>query len=316
LNPNRILSEIKPLLEERKTELSVYSPFNFLHHIDSSSLSEETFIKPLLQEILTGTCKVKEIIVKGHKHYFIYKNLIWDSRYFNFNVNRIELILFKHNELKVLNIALKRFIKEYIRPGEYFFINIPCEEIVLIQAISFTDFKLVETRLNYYLSNIQNYQAQRYRVRKANEGDIQLLKKIAMRMRNKHDRVHADPSFSMEDADSYLGTFIEESIKGFADMVIIPDIVGVEPFGFLAANKPQKVMGLNIARLVLAAVDNSFYKGWLFNLLSEVIYELKNNSTDYLTTITQASNRPAIHTWEKAGFKLGFTTHIYSYYKA
>ena len=192
-------------------------------------------------------------------------------------------------------------------------INIPCEDIVLVQAVSDTGFRLVETRLNYYLSDIKDFKSAQYPVRKANEEDIRILKKIAIRMRNKYDRVHADPSFKTEKADSYMGTFIEESIKGFADMVFIPDIAGVEPFGFLAANNPQKVMGLKIARLVLAAVDNSNYKGWLFRLLSEVIYELKNKSTDYLTTITQASNRPAIRTWEKAGFKLGFTTHIYSY---
>jgi len=313
LNPDQTLSLVKSLLEERKIELSVYSPFNFLHQIDPDKLCEETFIKPLLQDILTGICKVDEVIVKGHKHFFIYKNLKWDSDYFKFKVNRIELILFNHNDLKVLNIALRRFIKDFIRPGEYFFINIPCEEIILIQAISDTGFRLVETRLNFYLSNIKKYQAQRYPVRKANEEDIQILKKIASRMRNKYDRVHADSSFRTEQADSYLGTFVEESIKGFADMVIIPDIDGVEPFGFLAANNPVKVLGLNIARLVLAAVDNSNHKGWLFKLLSEVIYALKNKSTDYLTTITQASNKPAIHTWEKAGFKLAYTTHIFSF---
>ena len=306
-------SQFNVLLNNRKAGLMVYSPFNFLNEFDAGKLSEETFIKPLLKEINDGSCKIGEVSVKGKRHFFIYKNLKWDSQYFRFSVNRIELILFNHSDSGLLHSAITSFVREYIKPGEYFFLNVPCEEILLIQALSGTGFRLVETRLNYYLSDIQNYDSQRYPVRKADTGDIPVLKKIAEKMRNRYDRTHADPAFSTEEADHYLGTFIEESVKGFADMVLIPDIAGAEPFGFLAANKPQKVMGKNIAKLVLAAVDNTNYKGWLYKLLSEVIYELKNYSTDYLTTITQASNRPAIQTWERAGFKLGYTTHIYSY---
>ena len=96
-------------------------------------------------------------------------------------------------------------------------------------------------------------------------------------------------------------------------MVLVPDVAGEKPFGFLAANNPKPVLGHNIAKLVLAAVDNSKQKGWLFHLLSGVIYELKGQRTDILTTITQASNKPAIRIWEKAGFRLGFVTHVYSY---
>jgi len=94
---------------------------------------------------------------------------------------------------------------------------------------------------------------------------------------------------------------------------MVPDISGVRPFGFLAADYPVEVMGHRIAKLVLAAVDNSEYSGWLSKLLTAVIYELKMKGTDILTTITQASNRPAIRTWEKAGFKLSFVTHVYTY---
>jgi dTDP-4-amino-4,6-dideoxy-D-galactose acyltransferase len=308
-------SQLLELLNSKKSELWEYSPYSFLKEIGKARLSEETFIKPLLQEISDGFCEAEEIIVEGQRHIFIYKNLKWDTNYFKFSINKIELVFFDHNEIRILHNAITRFVNEYINPGEYFFLNIPCEQTVLIQALSKTGFRLVETRLNYFFSGINNFNAPRHTVRKADIEDIRALKKIAVKMRNKYDRVHADPAFSTEIADTYLGTFVEEAVKGFADIVMIPDIPGVEPFGFLAANKPQKVVGLNIAKLVLAAVDNSNYKGWLYNLLSEVIYELKNNSTDYLTTITQASNRPAICTWEKAGFKLGSATHIYSYMK-
>lgn len=305
---------LKEMLSAKGSELKFYSPYSFLREFNSVTLVDETVIKPLLQDISKGLCEVEEVIEKGQKHYFIFKNLKWDSEYFNFSVNKLDLILFDHNQVNILNGAIQAFIQRVIKSKEYFFFNIPCEETFLIQAISQTGFKLVETRLNYFLPDIQHFESPRQKVRKASIDDIAILKSIAINMRNVYDRVHADPAFSPEVADAYLGTFVEESVKGFSDVVIIPDIPGVEPFGFLAANYPQKILEKNIAKLVLAAVDNSLHKGWLFKLLSEVIYELKEYSTDYLTTITQASNRPAIHTWEKAGFKLGYITHIYSYF--
>jgi len=304
--------QLRTLLYKRINELSVYSPFSFLQEKDPEVISGETVIKPLLHDINEGLYRVEAIVINKETHYFIFKNLKWDSDYFKFSINRIELILFNHQDPMVLNKALTVFTNTFIKPGEYFFITVPCEEIVLIQALANTRFRLVETRLNYYLSGLENYEAQRFQVRKAVQADIIILKNIAVRMRNKYDRVHADPAFTSEEADTYLGTFVEESVKGFADMVLIPDMKGIEPFGFLAVNNPKKVMGKNIAKLVLAAVDNSQYKDWLFKLLSEVIYELKEQSTDFLTTITQASNRRAIRTWEKAGFKMGCTTHVFS----
>jgi dTDP-4-amino-4,6-dideoxy-D-galactose acyltransferase len=304
--------QLRALIYKRITDLSVYSPFSFLKDKDAEVISGETLINPLLSDIDEGYCKVEEIVINKKTHYFIYRNLKWDSDHFKFSINRIELILFDHQDPDVLNKALKVFTGTVIKPGEYFFTNVPCEEIVVIQALANTSFRLVETRLNYYLSDLAYYESQRFPVRKADHSDIMVLKNIAVKMRNKYDRVHADPAFTSKEADNYLGTFIEESVKGFADMVLVPDIKGIEPFGFLAANNSKKVLGRNIAKLVLAAVDNSQFKDWLFKLLSEVIYELKEQSADYLTTITQASNRKAIRTWEKAGFKLGCTTHIFS----
>ncbi len=298
---------------EKEIGLFIYSPYSFLFKKDKRDLTRKTFIEPLINEINNGLCKVVKIREGGNDHFFYYKNLLWDSQYFNFSINRIELILYNHNELKVLSKAINGFLNDIVKPQEYYFINVPCEETRLIQALSLTGFSLVETRLNYYLGNLKDFKAPRHNVRKATKEDIPILKRIAEQNRNPFDRVHADPAFIKRKADEYLGTFIEESVKGFADMVIIPNILGIDPFGFLAVNKPKDVLGEKIAKLVLAAVDNTIYKGWLFKLLTEAIYKMIDYSTDYLTTITQASNRSAIRTWEKAGFKLGFTTHIYSY---
>ena len=189
----------------------------------------------------------------------------------------------------------------------------PPLHILLSHYIKVMDYAQFPNRLHYHFSGFHAAEPSLLPVRRAGIKDIPALRDVAKRMRNIYDRVHADPAFTAEEGDAYLGTFIEESVKGFADMVLVPDVTGEKPFGFLAANNPRLVLGHNIAKLVLAAVDNSVHKGWLYHLLTGVIFELKGQKTDILTTITQASNLPAIHTWEKAGFKLGFVTHVYSF---
>jgi dTDP-4-amino-4,6-dideoxy-D-galactose acyltransferase len=300
------------LLYDKKEELLIYSPYNFIRNIDKIKLVEDTLIKPLLINIQNNKNQIQIINIENQQHFFITKLLDWDTNYFGFPVYKIELIIYNHQIKSILNKAIKSYIKHYVERNSYHFINIPCEDIMLTQALCNTGFQLVETRLNYFLSNLQNYKINHYPIRRAGHRDIKLLSQIAIKMRNNFDRVHADPAFSKEIADVYLGTFISECIKGFSDIVLVPDIPGIKPFGFLAGNKPDDIIGIKVSKLVLAAVDNTVQKGWLFKLLSQMISILKEANADWLTTITQASNRPAINVWEKAGFKLGFTTHIFS----
>jgi dTDP-4-amino-4,6-dideoxy-D-galactose acyltransferase len=303
------------LLDLKAGGLTCYSPFSFLRAVDPEVLLTDTFIKPLRKDISEDGSVITEIEDSGCLTYFVWKVLPWDSAYFSRKVIRIELILPDHDSIHTLSRAVSRFIDDFSGNDDYIVFTVPCEDMTMIQGLSSTPFKLVETRLNYYFNAFREADPPTVPVRRAGTKDIPALREVAMTMRNRFDRIHADPAFSPETADAYLGTFTEEAVKGFADMVIVPDLPGAEPFGFLAANHPERVAGLNIAKLVLAAVDNSKYRGWLFHLLAGVISELKEKDTDILTTITQASNRPAIRTWEKAGFRLGFVTHVYSYSK-
>ena len=294
-------------------KIRFYSPFNFLREYTDEELINETIINPIEVEYKNKNINVIDIKIENYNHLFIYKKLDWDTNYFNFNNYRIELILYNHKNINILRKAINQFLNKIsIFKNAYFFINIPSEDIMLLQALSTTPFVFIETRLNYYLDNISAYTYERYPVKKATIHDIPHLKKVAKKSRNPFDRVHADPAFTDENADEYLGTFAEESVKGFADFVLIPDIPDKNPFGFLACNNPVQIFDKKIAKLVLAAVDNTIEKGWLFKLLSEGIYKLKETNCDILTTITQSANRPAIYVWEKAGFKLAFTTHLFS----
>lgn len=305
--------ELRRLLHSRVSEMTFYSPYSFLRNIDRDTLCRETFIEPLLGSVQSGMTTVSVEVTGAQRTFIVWKALPWDSEYFRRRVVRVDLIISDHEDAEVVSVAINHFLGNFTGSGDYVFMTVPCEDLMLLRSLARTGFRLVETRLNYYFSGFEAALPPQFPVRMAGTGDIPALRKVAMRMRNRFDRVHADPAFTDEEADNYLGTFAEQSVRGFADIVMVPNLPGVKPFGFLAANNPESIMGVNIAKLVLAAVDNSEHRGWMFHLLGGIIRELKKKNTDILTTITQASNRPAIRTWEKAGFMLGFVTHIYSY---
>ena len=300
-------------LRSYKRRLSLFNSFSFIRSFDVGLFFDNAILEPAFNNINSENCHIDELVIENHRHLFVVNELEWDSNYFGFPCFSINLILFKHEDYKILRAALNLFAKTKIPPNAYFTINVPCEDITLIQALSCTQFNLVETRVNYFLKLEGKYEpCSNGRIEKADFKDIPYLRSVAMRMRNKFDRVHADPAFSEEEADQYLAKFAEESVKGFADFVLkIIDDKG-QPFGFLAANFPREIYGFHVAKFVLAAVDNSIQKGRANDLVTEMIYRLQLKNADYITTITQAANVPAVRVWERAGFKLFKASNLYS----
>lgn len=303
---------MKNLLLKKQSSLINYSPYRFIKELSNEYLITKTVIEPLLNDLKDENVKVIEIYEGKFAHFFILKKLSWDSAYFGFENYKILNVLYDHNDINVLIKVIKSFRNDYCNISKaYYFIDIPSEETLLQQAFTGNSFRLVESRLNYYYDGVKDYEgSSRFKTRLAYENDAEYLKEVAMKMRNNFDRVHADALIDSAIADSYIGQFAFNSVMGFADFVLVPDIAKKPPIGFLALNKPSNVDKFKVSKLVLAAIDNSTEKGWLFKLLSEAIYLLQDYKVDYLTTITQTSNAPAFKTWEKFGFKLGFVTNI------
>lgn len=303
---------MKDLLLKKQSSLINYSPYRFIKELSNEYLITNTVIEPLLNELKDENVKVIEIYESQFVHFFIVKKLPWDSAYFDFENYKIVNVLYDHDDINILIKVIKSFKNDYCNVAKaYYFIDIPSEETLLQQAFTGNSFRLIESRLNYYFDGVKDYKgSDRFKTRLAHENDAEYLKKVAMKMRNNFDRVHADACIDSIVADSYIGQFAFNSVMGFADFVLVPDIDKNPPIGFLALNKPSNVDKFKVSKLVLAAIDNSTAKGWLYKLLSESIYLLQDFKVDYLTTITQTSNAPAFKTWEKFGFKLGFVTNI------
>jgi len=310
-----MFKEIRKIIIQQPNKFLDYCRDNFIRHVGVIDLIENNVLEPIEQQITLGQVTITNVCQDKVNHFFITKELKWDSEYFSYPCYNLEMIITENENVYSASKAIATYLDNFKFKKSYITLNIPSSQTFLLQAVSLTVFRLVETRLNYFLKIDPIHADTTRRIREATQKDIIHIMDVARRMRNDFDRVHADYSISQDIADNYIATFAEQSIKGFADLVLVPDIVGKPPFGFLAGNYPLEISGIKVSRLVLAAVDSSVQKGWLNSLLVEMNNRLLEAGANYLTTITQAANKPAIRVWEKAGFRLSNITHLFSYKK-
>lgn len=302
------------LLDARADKLLFYSPYNFIRDI-SIDKQLNLLVYPSLKDSKALTY---EVTLNNQNHVFVYEHLSWDSDYFNLNTYKLKGVLFSDHNIDQLTEAIKQFRNEALPIGSYVFLEIPSEDILLLQALGRAGFQLVETRLTYFRGNLNDFNEPRYPVRKATVSDIDNLKLVACQMRNDYDRFHADPIFNQEIADNFLATYIEQSLKGFADIVLTSNEDQIPSDSFLTAKYLKSdwdILGTKVSKMVLSAVSNKTNKGWYKKLISEMTCHLREQGAEYIFLNTQSTNRAVFYTWEKLGYRLGATTHILSYSK-
>ncbi|MFC1701369.1 hypothetical protein ACFL1J_01280 [Pseudomonadota bacterium] len=304
-------------IDDRNTaQAAFFTPTSFFHK--SHSLLGVEFLEGIQKECDRGNLK---IVQSSSTHTAIfYKHLPWDSDYFGIPTFRIEFItssLEKSEAIEEIESVLVKLTAVLLATHKrfYIFAELPCEAICSIQSLCISQWKMVETRLTYYQEAIGNYNyLRRFPVRYATQADISGLRSTAMKARNDFDRFHADFFFSEKVADGFLATFIENSINGFADITLVPNPDDNPPGAFLTANilptsnaLPEK----RLARMILSAVDES-RRGWYLKLISEMSYIFRDKGIDVAFMTTQATNRAVIRTWEKLGYSLGKTSHVFA----
>ena len=139
--------------------------------------------------------------------------------------------------------------------------------------------------------------------------------RVAKEMKNEYDRFHADDVFSPKKADDFLATYIQQSLKGFADLVLTSNETGLPSDSFLTANYLKhewEKTHVPVSKMVLSAVSSQTNKGWYKKLISEMTYHLIEQGAQYIFMNTQSTNRAVYHTWEQLGYKLGGVTHVFS----
>jgi dTDP-4-amino-4,6-dideoxy-D-galactose acyltransferase len=299
------------IIDECLKSLFFYSPYSFIKEISNDV--QTNFVKNSILESIQNN---KSTHFTSNNIVFIYSYLDWDSNYFKFKNYKLQYMLYdrktvSQSELIVATESFSKFLKD--EECEYCFIEIPSEDIVSIQALNTCGFRLIETRLTYYRGNLETFSNEHYSVREANQSDITNLKEVAKTMRNDYDRFHADTIFSTELADAFLSTYIEQSIKGFVDYVMVPAEKDIPADSFLTANyfkKDWPLLDCNVSKMVLSAVSSQTNRGWYKKLISEMTYHLREQDAQYIYMNTQSTNRAVFHTWETLGYKLGATNHV------
>lgn len=294
---------------ENLNKLSFYFPYPFARHI-----KEETKIEYVMNEI--NSFEKKKIKLVEGEYLFVYKKMEWETNYFDIDSYKLFTIIYSNEEY--LAKAIAAFIN-FLPKQAYIYGEFPSEENILIQHLGLNKFRLVETRLTYYHSKLPTFDFKRFKVREANSDDVDNLKRISKEMRNSYDRFHSDIFFDQGRADEYLSTYIENSIKGFTDIVLVPDVNGIASDSFLTANflkEDWEKINLRVSKMVLSAVSNQTNKGWYVKLISEMTYYLYEKvGVEAIVMNTQSTNKAVFHTWEKLGYKLSHTTHILAYFK-
>lgn len=246
--------------------------------------------------------------------------LDWDSRFFNCPVYKLEFAEWDKNVANPA-AALAETISELraslaAEHGRYYlFAEVPSEDVVFLQSLGFAGARLIETRLTYYYDNLSEFQGTLSSVRRAAESDILNLKKVAMEARNDFDRYHADPFFSPGTADAYLGEYVEQCVRGFADVVLIPAADGLPPDAFICGTTDIPAPhGVRVGKLVLVAVAES-RRGWYRRLNASLLAWMKTMGMAYVINTTQSTNGAVIHVCEQLGYRLGRVTHLMATFK-
>lgn len=244
------------------------------------------------------------------------ERLQWDSNFFGYNIARLNGIFSLSEPFsrpfadysKALEILLKLAKEKGIK---YLFALVDARDLALIRSLGNLGFCLIETRV-YYHRSIKNYEyKERYKVRMAEEKDIESLAETAVRMVNIYDRFHSDPFISPEDANRLMYKWVEASIKdNFADITIVPDCEKPKAFCTVKYHRNNwDKWGLKVAQPVFSAVSIEF-KGWYRKIISEINYHLKDIGVEHCYCVTQIVNFPVISVWESLGFHFGKCEHV------
>ncbi len=289
-----------------------YSPYGFLR--GPSSITED-WINELDKSLETG---VIDQFDGGNGITLYIKKLGWDTDFFGLPIFRIEFSELPDSlEFIHVQLAFSR-LREYLGslfPEYYIFGEVPCEDTAIIAGMSGAGWRLIETRITCYRDDIQKFDfVSRSKVRSATEVDIPDLRDSAIEAVNIYDRFHADDFFTDKESDDFLAMFIENSVRGFADEVLVP--ADGPANAFLTGNylvSPPSLINRKIGKMVLSAVTNA-RKGWYVRLIAELSFRFKEQGLDTVYMTTQATNRAVLKVWHRHGYQFGKCSHIFSTY--
>lgn len=287
--------------------ISFYHPYNFLV---SPGHAEELFLKDISRCLVN---KKASSITDDQGNSLIYELLTWDSEFFgrpNYKVHFFDLT--PHSSVAQINELLRTLITSLKSPNvkPYLFIEIPSEDLEVLESVSQYGWKLIETRLTYYHPNISVFNTEILnQTRLANRKDVIELRRTAADTRNYFDRFHSDSYFSEEEVDRFMGVFVENSVGGREDYVVVPKDGPAN--AFFAGSKVEVDSSLSIGRMTLSAVSTA-RKGWHIDVTRALCCYFQKDHIQTAVMTTQSTNRAVLANLAKLNFRFGRASHIFS----
>lgn len=289
-----------------------YSPLRFLRR------REEALAREVMAEIealeQSGTA---ERIGTAARVRLVH--LEWDSRFFGMPIYALRFPDWDAGLADPIGalaetIETARALIRARDPRSYLFAEIPSEDIVTLQALGWTRARLIETRVVYFRDDIASYESRRrYPVRAAVEDDIPNLRVVSADAVNPYDRFHADPAFSPDTAARFLATFAENSVRGFADIVMVPN--DDAPAGAFITAKMLPGLGASAgvkAGKIILAASSKERTGWSYKITSELGHWFKERGVGVVFFTTQTTNLRLTRYVDALGYKYGGASHVFS----
>ena len=285
-----------------------YHPYNFLF---TEARAQELFLKTY--DFTSGDDRVVHQF-NGNGNSISYEFLIWDSGYFEKSIYRINYIdLAKNTSQEDINSLLANLTSSLASRDEtaYIYIEVPSEDLEILEGISVNSWKLVETRLSFFHPNIAQICNQNHdEVRLATSKDVHELRNTAMNTRNEYDRFHSDSYFSPIEVDNFMGVFVENSLNGREDYVVVPKHGPAD--AFFAGSRKMVGDKISVGRMTLSAVSTA-RKGWHLKVARGLCEYFYRDGLSTAVMTTQSTNRAVLTNLRKLDFQFGRSSHIFSF---
>jgi dTDP-4-amino-4,6-dideoxy-D-galactose acyltransferase len=242
--------------------------------------------------------------------------LPWDSALFGTRIARLHGIRWLSPPFDRPDADLRDAVEAVVAVARkkgvrYLFTVVDHRETAVLRALGGARFCIIESRATYHRAMQGFVPEGRWPVRLATSADRESLSATARECRNPYDRFHSDPFFTAEQADQMMTRWVEASLEGFADEVVVPDVPAPEAFCTVKYHREEWArFGVRLAQpVVLGAVARPF-RGWYRRLISEILCRMQEQGVEHGYLTTQTSNRAAIAVFERLGFRHGAGEHV------
>ncbi len=228
------------------------------------------------------------------KHDSICRRLDWDSEFFARNIARVDV----ERLTEETAVRAQAWCERNRIDCLYFLAD--ATDPTTISSAEKNGFHLVDIRLTleWQLKDTPPGEPIGGAIRLGTALDGPALRSIASQS-HQDSRFYRDPQFARSRCDALYQTWIEKSLNGYADAVLVAELEG-EPVGYISCHLPSSTVGqVGLFAVGSSARRRSFGRA----LLRESLRWFSSNGASHVTVVTQGHNVSAQRMYQRCGFE-------------